>query len=69
MLGPSQTPVSGQAFKRAMDLLIVDLERNIKLLGTPERAQVCRQASGRPGAGALALKPSALCMPGVRAWA
>lgn len=29
-----------QAFKRAMDLLIVDLERNIKLLGTPERAQV-----------------------------
>ena len=29
-----------QAFKKGLDLLIVDLERNVKLLGTPERAQV-----------------------------
>jgi hypothetical protein len=29
-----------QAFRKALDVLVVDLERNIKLLGTPERAQV-----------------------------
>ncbi|KAL4443784.1 hypothetical protein ABPG75_011521 [Micractinium tetrahymenae] len=29
-----------QAFRKAMDVLVMDLERNIKLLGTPERAQV-----------------------------
>lgn len=29
-----------QAFRKAMEVLVMDLERNIKLLGTPERAQV-----------------------------
>lgn len=35
----SQQPLY-QAFKKAMDTLILEMERNIRLLGTPERAQV-----------------------------
>ena len=36
---PSQDTLF-QAFRKAMEVLVMDLERNFKLLGTPERAQV-----------------------------